>query len=107
MIQLSDRAIDKIKSLIQEENKEGFNLRIGVKGGGCSGFTYVMYFDDKQQEVDQVFSFDEVRVVVDSKSLVYLSGSEIDYTDGLNGSGFVFNNPNAARTCGCGNSFSA
>jgi len=107
MIQLSDRAIDKIKSILREEKKEGFNLRIGIKGGGCSGFTYVMYFDDKRQEADQLFSFDEVNVVVDSKSLVYLSGAEIDYTDGLNGSGFVFNNPNVSRTCGCGNSFSA
>ncbi|HID38885.1 MAG TPA: iron-sulfur cluster insertion protein ErpA, partial [Calditrichaeota bacterium] len=105
MIQLSERAIDKIKSIIVNESKEGFNLRVGVKGGGCSGFTYVMYFDDKKQDADQLFSFKGINLVVDSKSLVYLSGAEIDYTDGLNGSGFVFNNPNVTRTCGCGSSF--
>lgn len=107
MLNVSTTAVGKIKQILTEEKKEGWALRIGIKGGGCSGFTYALNLADKPAETDQVFDFDGVKVVVDSKSIVYLAGTELDYTDGLNGSGFVFNNPNATRTCGCGSSFSA
>jgi iron-sulfur cluster assembly protein len=107
MIMVSDKAIKKIKAVLSEKEKEGWGLRIGVKGGGCSGFTYALEIDQTPTENDQVFEFDGVKVIVASKSFVYLAGAELDYTDGLNGSGFIFNNPNAARTCGCGNSFGA
>jgi len=105
MISLSQKAIDKIKVILDEEQKQGWNLRVGVKGGGCSGFTYMMNFDEHTREQDHKFQFDNINVVVDSKSLAYLAGTQIDYTDGLNGSGFIFMNPNATRSCGCGNSF--
>jgi iron-sulfur cluster assembly protein len=107
MINVSTTAVGKIKQILNEEKKEGWALRIGIKGGGCSGFTYALKLDENPVESDQVFDFDGVKVVVDSKSIVYLAGTELDYTDGLNGSGFIFNNPNASRTCGCGSSFSA
>lgn len=105
MINVSSTAINKIQSILETENKHGAGLRIGVKGGGCSGFTYVMKFDENISEGDQTFEYDDVKIVVDSKSLVYLAGTELDYTDGLDGSGFVFNNPNVTRSCGCGSSF--
>jgi iron-sulfur cluster assembly protein len=105
MISLSQKAIDKIKVILTEEQKQGWNLRVGVKGGGCSGFNYMMRFDQSAHEQDHKFQFEDISVVVDSKSLVYLAGTQIDYTDGLNGSGFVFVNPNAVKSCGCGNSF--
>ncbi len=104
MIQFTDRAIEKIRQIKQQEGAEKEGLRIGVKGGGCSGLTYVMFFDNSKAE-DQVLEFDDVQIFVDSKSFVYLVGATIDFTDGLNGSGFVFQNPNATRSCGCGNSF--
>ena len=97
--------IAKIKS----ENKipEGHGLRLGVKGGGCSGLSYVLGFDAEPKPNDLVFVKEGITVFVDPKSLFYISGTVLDYTDGLNGKGFVFNNPQAAKTCGCGNSFSA
>ena len=107
MIMVIDIALKKIKEVLNQEKKADLAIRIGVKGGGCSGFTYALKIDHASGENDQVFEFDGVKVLVDSKSFVYLAGAELDYTDGLNGSGFVFNNPNAARTCGCGNSFGA
>ncbi|MEJ2545123.1 MAG: iron-sulfur cluster insertion protein ErpA [Calditrichaceae bacterium] len=105
MITLTQNAVDKIKSIYDEENKKEAELRIGIKGGGCSGFSYVMDFDEKSSDVDQHFEVNGVKIVVDSKSLIYLAGTEVDYTDGFGGSGFVFNNPNATRSCGCGSSF--
>lgn len=106
MIVLTQNAANKIKSIYKEANiQENVELRLGIKGGGCSGFTYIMDFDEKPSENDQHFVLNDIKIVVDSKSLVYLAGTELDYTDGFNGSGFVFNNPNAARSCGCGNSF--
>jgi iron-sulfur cluster assembly protein len=107
MIMVSEKAVQKIREVLNQEHKEDWAIRIGVKGGGCSGFTYALKIDQQAGENDQVFEFDGVRVLVDSKSFVYLAGAELDYMDGLNGSGFVFNNPNAERTCGCGNSFGA
>ena len=91
--------------------EEGFNpttdfVRVGVKSGGCSGLSYELQFDDDQKENDRLFEDNDVRIVVDKKSLLYLAGTTLEYSGGLNGKGFVFNNPNAARTCGCGESFS-
>ena len=91
--------------------EEGFNpetdyIRVGVKSGGCSGLEYILKFDDKKEEADQVFEDNGVKVIIDKKSILYLAGTILEYSGGLNGKGFVFNNPNAARTCGCGESFS-
>ena len=105
MITFTSNAVQKIKSICEEQNKQDEQLRIGVKGGGCSGFSYVMDFDNKPSESDQHFEVNGVKIVIDSKSLVYIAGTEIDYTDGFGGSGFVFNNPNVTRSCGCGSSF--
>jgi iron-sulfur cluster assembly protein len=105
-IRITPRAVEEVRR-IREENKvpETFSLRVGVKGGGCSGFTYVLLFDDQSKEGDHVFDISGVKVVVDPKSLFFISGTELDFSDGLNGKGFVFNNPQATRTCGCGSSF--
>ena len=81
-------------------------IRVGVEGGGCSGLSYKLEFDNVMKEGDQVFEDKGIKVVVDRKSFLYLVGTELQYTGGLNGKGFVFNNPNASRTCGCGESFS-
>jgi iron-sulfur cluster assembly protein len=105
-IRITPRAVDEVRR-IKEENKvpESFSLRVGVKGGGCSGFTYVLLFDDQSREGDHAFDISGVKVVVDPKSLFFISGMELDFSHGLNGKGFVFNNPHATRTCGCGSSF--
>lgn len=81
-------------------------LRVGVKGGGCSGLTYELDFDNEPKAGDMEFGDDQLKIVCDMKSFLYLCGTELDFTDGLNGKGFHFNNPNASRTCGCGESFS-
>ncbi|HPS65406.1 MAG TPA: iron-sulfur cluster assembly accessory protein [Ignavibacteria bacterium] len=107
-INITPKAVDEIKRLIKENNiPESYGLRIGVKGGGCSGMTYTLGFDAEPKPTDNVFDFGGVNVFVDMKCFLYLSGTELDYVDGLNGKGFTFNNPNAKRTCGCGSSFSA
>ena len=81
-------------------------VRVGVKSGGCSGLSYELDFDNKMSETDKVFEDNDVRIIVDKKSFLYLVGTVLEYSGGLNGKGFVFNNPNAQRTCGCGESFS-
>ena len=107
-INITPKAIKEIKRIIQENNiPENFGLRIGIKGGGCSGMTYTLGFDAEAKPTDNVIDFDGIDVFVDMKSFLYLTGTELDYVDGLNGKGFTFNNPNAKRTCGCGSSFSA
>lgn len=105
-VNITDKAVKEVKK-IMEENKipEGYGLRVGVKGGGCSGLTYSLGFDAEERTGDTVIEKDGIRVFIDMKSSLYLSGTEIDYTDGLTGKGFVFNNPNAVKTCGCGSSF--
>ena len=109
MIQMSDKAVTEIKRLQEKDpTTSGARLRVMVVGGGCSGMSYKLGFDQQAlAPTDKVFEKDGVTVVCDSKSLLYLSGTELDFSDGLNGTGFVFNNPNAKRTCGCGSSFSA
>lgn len=91
--------------------EEGYNaakdfVRVGVKSGGCSGLSYELKFDNSKDEADKVFEDNDVRILVDKKSFLYLVGTTLEYSGGLNGKGFVFNNPNAQRTCGCGESFS-
>jgi len=108
MIKVSDQA--KVKA-VQLMTEDGFNpaedyIRVGVKSGGCSGLEYILGFDNKQTETDQVFEDNGVKIVVEKKSILYLAGTTLEYSGGLNGKGFVFNNPNASRTCGCGESFS-
>jgi iron-sulfur cluster assembly protein len=105
MIVITEKAASKVKELLHNENKEDHALRVGIKGGGCSGFTYTLNFDDKNLETDQVFEDKGVKIVIDAKSFVYLSGTELDYVENLTGSGFSFSNPNAKRACGCGSSF--
>ncbi|MBD3265865.1 iron-sulfur cluster insertion protein ErpA [bacterium] len=108
MIQLTDKAAGEVKRLIEaQELPEGTGLRLGVKGGGCSGLTYSLNFDSEAKETDKVFESNGVQLFIDSKSFLYLAGTTLDYTDGLGGSGFIFNNPNATNSCGCGSSFSA
>ena len=108
MINVSNIAKQKVETLMIED---GFNpstdfIRVGVKSGGCSGLSYELEFDKTRKESDKLFENNGVKIVVDSKSYLYLIGTTLDYSGGLNGNGFVFNNPNATRTCGCGESFS-
>lgn len=106
MISVSDKARDKILEIKQKEGYgENFNVRVAVKGGGCSGLMYDLAFDDKMNENDSAFEDKGIKLMVDKKSILYLAGTVLDYSDGLNGKGFQFINPNAARTCGCGESF--
>ncbi len=107
MINLSPLAVEKVKDFMSRENKSDWKLRMGIKGGGCSGFRYVLGFDNQVSEQDQVFEQEGVTLVCDTRSYLYLNGTTIDFEDGLNGSGFVFRNPNAKRSCGCGQSFSS
>jgi iron-sulfur cluster assembly protein len=107
MITLTAEAHSKVKDIMAKENKADWNLRMGVRGGGCSGMNYVLGFDNKTSEDDQIFEQDGLKLVCDMKSYLYLNGTEIDFADGLEGTGFVFKNPNAQKSCGCGQSFSA
>jgi iron-sulfur cluster assembly protein len=108
MIKVASSAREKVSVLMQEEGFDPSSayVRVGVKSGGCSGLSYDLSFDAEQQENDQLFEDNNVKIVVDKKSLLYLVGTTLEYSGGLNGKGFVFNNPNANRTCGCGESFS-
>ena len=108
MIKVSEVAKQRIIALMTEEgfNAEKDFVRVGVKSGGCSGLSYELGFDDKSEEADKIFEDNAVRIVVNKKSFLYLIGTTLEYSGGLNGKGFVFNNPNAQRTCGCGESFS-
>ena len=106
MIKVSDNAKTEAVRLMTAEGKENLFIRVGVSGGGCSGLMYNLEFDNQMKEGDQEFENNDVKVVVDKKSFLYLIGTELDFAGGLNGKGFVFVNPNASRTCGCGESFS-
>ncbi|MCB0501110.1 MAG: iron-sulfur cluster assembly accessory protein [Bacteroidetes bacterium] len=106
-IKLSEGAIKEVKNLLSEkEVPEGYGLRVGVKGGGCAGFSYILGFD-KPSEKDNAYQVDGITVIIEKAHELYLDGTELDYTEGLDNRGFVFNNPNAGETCGCGSSFSA
>ena len=105
-ILLTEKAISEIKRIMSENQvPDSYGLRVGVKGGGCSGFTYSLGFDAEAKDGDTTIGDGKVKLFIDGKSLFYLSGTELDFSDGLNGKGFVFNNPNATKTCGCGDSF--
>ena len=105
-IEFSDSAAQKVKTLIDEENNPALKLRVYVTGGGCSGFQYGFTFDEKVNEGDMTIEKESVTLVVDPMSLQYLVGGTVDYIEGLEGSRFLVNNPNATTTCGCGSSFS-
>ena len=104
-IRLTPEAVAEVKRMLEKDPKEGVGLRLGVKGGGCSGLTYSLNFDGRKQG-DNEFEFDGVRVFVDPKSFLYLNGTTLDYADSLQEKGFKFINPQANKTCGCGESFS-
>ncbi|AHM62192.1 Iron-sulfur cluster assembly accessory protein [Flammeovirgaceae bacterium 311] len=107
MISVTDKAIDRIKELRETEGRSNDqNIRVSVKGGGCSGLMYDLSFDAAVLPSDEIFEDKGVKILVDKKSLLYLLGTVLDFSDGLNGKGFQFINPNASRTCGCGESFS-
>lgn len=105
---ITDKAVMEIGNIMKDQSiPENYHLRMGVQGGGCSGFQYSLAFDENVSENDTVLNFGAIKVAVDYKSMLYLKGVVLDFQDGLNGRGFVFNNPNAKKTCGCGSSFSA
>ena len=108
MIKVSDQAKEKAVQLMTEEGFKPFEdyIRVGVKSGGCSGLEYVLKFDNLKEDADQVFEDNGIKIIIDKKSVLYLAGTILEFSGGLNGKGFVFNNPNANRTCGCGESFS-
>lgn len=107
LVELTEKAVQKIKEIAEKEDMTPI-IRAGVKGGGCSGYTHDLFFEKEEEikDMDHVFEFDGVRLIVDMMSLTYIEGTSIDYVDGLMGAGFKFNNPKAKRTCGCGSSFS-
>ena len=108
MIKVSEGAKKRIVYLMEEDGFDAVRdyVRVGVKSGGCSGLSYELKFDNAQTEGDKLIEDNEIKIVVDKKSVLYLAGTILEYSGGLNGKGFVFNNPNAQRTCGCGESFS-
>ena len=106
MIEVTDTAKKQALHLMKESGDDGSFIRVGVQGGGCSGLMYDLDFDNQEKEDDKSFEDNGVRIVVDKKSFLYLAGTVLDFSGGLNGKGFVFTNPNADRTCGCGESFS-
>ena len=108
MIKVSEDAKKRIALLMADDGYDASKdfVRVGVKSGGCSGLSYELKFDKSKEENDKLFEDNNIRIVVDKKSVLYLAGTILEYSGGLNGKGFVFNNPNAQRTCGCGESFS-
>ena len=108
MIKVSESAKRRIADLMKDDGFDALKdyVRVGVKSGGCSGLSYELKFDNTQTEGDRLIEDNEIKIIVDKKSVLYLAGTILEYSGGLNGKGFVFNNPNAQRTCGCGESFS-
>ncbi len=106
MVQLTETAVNKVKEILSSQDPQPTGLRIAVVGGGCSGFSYSMAFENTPNLLDKTYNFDGLKVFVDQASLLYLDGAEVDYVENLEGSGFKFNNPNVKNTCGCGSSFS-
>lgn len=107
MVQLTERAVSKVAEILETQEPKPAGLRISVVGGGCSGFSYSMAFENTPTMMDKTIAYGDLRVFVDQASLIYLEGAEVDYVETLEGSGFKFNNPNTKSTCGCGSSFSA
>lgn len=107
MIQLTETAIDKVRTILETQEPKPNGLRISVVGGGCSGFSYSMAFENTPGMLDKTYEFDGLKVFVDQASLLYLEGVQVDYVETMEGSGFKFENPNVKSTCGCGSSFSA
>ena len=107
MVNVTDAAVEKIKALVEKDGQTHSGLRMGVMGGGCSGFQYKLEFAEQGGDMDHVFETKGVKIFIDMKSSLYLSGVTLDYQDGLMGAGFKIENPNARTTCGCGESFSA
>jgi iron-sulfur cluster assembly accessory protein len=107
MIQMSETAVNKVKEILGSQEPKPAGLRISVVGGGCSGFSYSMAFEENPGMLDKVYDFSGLKVYIDQASMLYLDGAEVDYVEALEGSGFKFNNPNVRTTCGCGSSFSA
>ena len=108
-VTLTEKAASEVKRIMAEQNHpENMHLRVGVSGGGCSGFSYSLAFDEKMdEEMDDLYELHGVKMIVDRKSDLYLDGTTLDFFEGLEKRGFVFNNPNATKSCGCGSSFSA
>jgi iron-sulfur cluster assembly accessory protein len=107
MVQLTETAVSKVQEILSAQEPKPAGLRIAVVGGGCSGFSYSMAFENAPGMLDKTYSFEGLKVFVDQASLLYLDGAEVDYVESIEGSGFKFNNPNVKSTCGCGSSFSA
>jgi iron-sulfur cluster assembly accessory protein len=107
MIQMTEKAVGKVKELLSAEDKQGFGLRVAIHGGGCSGFQYGLTFENAEKPNDQILEFGGLKVYVDAMSGMYLEGVKIDYIESLEGSGFKIENPNASGSCGCGQSFQA
>ena len=106
MVQLTPVAVTKVKEILQQQTPSPAGLRVAVVGGGCSGFSYHMAFENQTNETDELLDFNGLKVAVDQMSSMYLEGVEIDYIETVEGAGFKFNNPNVKSTCGCGSSFS-
>ena len=106
MIKISDSARDRLLLLLDKKEDKNSYVRVGVESGGCSGLSYKLDFDNAKKEDDELIEDNEIRLLVNKKSFLYLIGTELDFSGGLNGKGFIFVNPNASRTCGCGESFS-
>ena len=107
MIQITERAVDKVKEILDQQDPKPAGLRIAVVGGGCSGFNYSMAFENSPGMLDKTYQFNGLKVFIDQASLLYLEGASVDYVESLEGAGFKFDNPNVRSTCGCGSSFSA
>ena len=106
MITISDSARDRLLKIMSDENSNKEFVRVGVESGGCSGLSYKLEFDTAKNEDDELIKDNKIQLLINKKSYLYLVGTTLEFSDGLNGKGFVFNNPNASRTCGCGESFS-
>jgi iron-sulfur cluster assembly protein len=107
MVNLTETAVTKVREILDTQEPKPAGLRISVVGGGCSGFSYSMAFENAPGMLDKTYSYDGLKVFVDQASMLYLDGAEVDYVETLEGSGFKFNNPHVKSTCGCGSSFSA
>ncbi len=106
-VSISEKAAAQVRNLAGKEGKTEHALRVAVQGGGCSGLTYKLSLDGQERPGDKIYQQHGIKLLVDNKSVIFLVGTELDFSDGLNGKGFVFANPNAKKTCGCGTSFSA